>query len=104
MIRHRANMLAPPPPTPEMAESPAYRALPASARALLLMLDIEIANQGGMIASIDLNAACEATGMDRPALEAALGELSQAGFIITAADPRGGGSAVLVALSSRWRT
>jgi hypothetical protein len=99
MIRPRARSLAPPPPSPQMAESPAYRALPASTRALLLLIEVEVAEQGGLIAAMDTDDACAATGMRRPALVAALDQLAAAGFIVASMI----GKLCIVALSSAWR-
>ncbi|SIN97239.1 hypothetical protein SAMN05443247_01097 [Bradyrhizobium erythrophlei] len=99
-MRHRANMLAPPPPSPEMAQSAAYRALPASTRSLLLLIEVDIADQGGMLATIDLDAACAASGLRKRALVAALNQLEAAGFIIIISR---NGKSCLIALSSAWR-
>jgi hypothetical protein len=98
-MRHRANTLAPPPPSPEMAESPAYRALPASTRALLLLIEVEVADQGGLIAPVDCDDACAATGLHRSAFIAALTKLSAAGFIVTSMI----GKLCIVAASTAWR-
>jgi DNA-binding transcriptional regulator PaaX len=98
-MRHRANTLAPPPPSPEMAQSPAYCALPAATRALLMLIEVEVAEQGGMIAAMNTDDICAATGMRRPALVAALTELSAAGFIVTSTI----GRFCIVALSTAWR-
>jgi hypothetical protein len=92
--------LAPPPPSPEMAQSAAYRALPAAAKALLLLIEAEIASQRGMLATIDTDDARAATGMSRPALVAALDELETRGFIFANMS----GRLCTVAPSSRWRT
>jgi hypothetical protein len=98
MMRHHTNTLAPPPPSPDMAQSPAYAALPASAKALLLLIEIEV--QGGPIAVIDICAACGATGMRKAALRAALDQLAAAGFIVASVN----GRFCVIAPSSRWRT
>jgi hypothetical protein len=92
--------LAPPPPSPEMAASPAYRALPASTRALLMLIEIEIAEQGGAIAAIDIDAACAASRMRRSDFVAALDQLAAAGFVVASMSDR----FVTVAPSTRWRT
>jgi hypothetical protein len=99
MMRHRASMLAPPRPSPEMAQSPAYRALPVSTRALLMLIEIEVAEQGRLIAAIELDHASAATGMRRPALVAALDQLAAARFIVTSVS----GRLRIVAPSSAWR-
>jgi hypothetical protein len=98
-MRHRANTLAPPPPRPEMAESPAYCTLSASARALLVQLEIEVQVQGGLIAVVDLDDACAASGMRKPALIAALDQLMEAGFIVTGMI----GKLCIVAPQTGWR-
>jgi hypothetical protein len=99
MTRHSTSTLAPPPPSPELAQSPAYCALPASIRALLLLIEIEIAEAGGPIATIDLDDASAATGMGKRALLAALTELSAAGFIIVSRSE----TLCTVAMSTAWR-
>jgi hypothetical protein len=100
MTRHSASALAPPPPSPEMAQSAAYRALPASAKALLLLIEVELAEQGGLIAAMDCDDICAAAGMHRPGLDAALDQLAAAGFIFSSTI----GRLCIVAPSSRWRT
>jgi hypothetical protein len=65
-----------------MAQSVAYRALPQAAKALLLEIEIEIAEQGGMIAAMNTDDICAASGLRKRALVAALNELSTAGFIV----------------------
>lgn len=91
--------LAPPPPPLEMAQSPAYCALSAPAKALLLLIEVEVAEQGGLCAAMTVDDLVAATGMQRRALEAALTELSEAGFVVTGTV----GRLCVVALSSRWR-
>jgi hypothetical protein len=61
--------------------------------------DIEVAVQGGMIAAMDCDDIRRATGMRLRALDAALAELSQAGFIVASES----GTLCIVALSSAWR-
>jgi hypothetical protein len=98
MMRYRANMFAPLPP-PEMAQCPAYLALPGSTKALLALIDIEIASQGGLLAAMNTDDICAASGLGKRALLAALNELSRAGFIVTSMI----GKLCIVALSSAWR-
>jgi hypothetical protein len=98
MTRHSTSMPAPPPPSPEVAQSAAYR-LPASTKALLVLLEAEIADQGGLIAAVDLDGACAASGMRRPALVAALDQLAEAGFIVASMR----GRLCIVAPSTTWR-
>jgi hypothetical protein len=99
MIRHRPSTLAPPPPPPEMAQSPSYTRLPASAKALLVLIEIEVASAGGMLAAMNTDDICAATGMRRPALLAALDQLSAAGFIVFSMSEQ----FCLVAPSMEWR-
>jgi hypothetical protein len=82
-----------------MGESPAYRALTASTRALLMLLAIEVQVQGGMIAEMTVDDLVAATGMRRSALDAALTELQAGGFILISMT----GRSCMVALSSAWR-
>lgn len=98
-MRHRATMLAPPPPSPQIAQSAAYRALTASAQALLVLIEAEVAEQGGPFAAMDCDDIQRATGMRRPAIIAALNELAAAGFIVASES----GGFCIVALSSAWR-
>jgi hypothetical protein len=100
MTQHRTNALAPPPPSSEIAQSAAYRALPASTRALLLLIDIEIAQQGGLRATMTIDDLKAASGMHKPALIAAITDLSAAGFIVTTMIDQ----TCVVAPSSEWRT
>jgi hypothetical protein len=97
MMRYR-NPLEPPPPSREMAQSAAYRALMQEAREMLWLLEVEVAEQGG-IATIDLDEGAVATRMHRPAFVATLDQLAAAGFITISMSERFCG----VALSSAWR-
>jgi len=99
MIRPRTKSLAPPPPSPEMADSPAYCALSEPAKALLLLIEIEVQVQGGMLAAMLVDDLVAATGMRRSALDAALDQLAAAGFVNIAER----GKLFVVALSPAWR-
>jgi hypothetical protein len=64
-----------------------------------MLLDIEVAEQGGM-AAVNLDHVCAATGMKRPALLVALDQLMAAGFVVVSVDDRD----CTVTPSTRWRT
>ena len=100
MNRHErhTDKLAPPPPSAAMAASPAYRGLTGSARGLLMLLGIEVQEQGGLIAEMTVDDLVAATGMRRPALVLALGQLAAGGFIVASMS----GGFCIVEPTSAW--